>query len=286
MLNFIEVIKSDPSYYKQLSAGSLLMTEYNCPIERRYQDVWSEHNYFVYCFQGKKIWHTTNGSFELTEGKCVFVRKGAVIVEQFFDSNFCLLAFFMSDEFICETLRMRTELILSTFEPVPPVIKVCVDTTLLAFFHAILPFFSNKREPSSSLLELKFKELLYMISDNPDNSELLSYFYLLLRQPNEVSLKRVMEDNFRYNLKLEEFARLSNRSLSTFKRDFSKLFSQSPGKWLLERRLQHAKSLLQQTGKHVGDIAFESGFEDVSHFSRTFKELYGATPIEFRSSKY
>ena len=91
-----------------------------------------------------------------------------------------------------------------------------------------------------------------------------------------------MEDNFSYNLKLGEFARLSNRSLSAFKRDFRKEFKVSPGKWLLEKRLHHARHLLSNSGKTVSEAAFESGFENPSHFSRVFHEQFGLAPATLR----
>jgi len=283
MFNFLELIKQDTIYYKQLSAGELLVTEYNCPLESKYQDIWSHHNYFVYCLDGKKTWHTSDAMYELTKDKCIFVRKGAVIVEQNFDAQFCLIIFFVPDDFICDTLRSHSQRMLRTSDPVPPIMYVSPEPSLSAFFHSILPYFANSRTPDPALLELKFKELLLMIADNPSNEELLSYFCTLVHQPSEVSLQRVMEDNFCYNLKLEEYARLTSRSLSAFKRDFKKLYSQPPGKWLLERRLVHAKGLLERSSKQVGDIAFESGFEDLSHFSRSFREFFGKTPIESRT---
>ena len=87
-----------------------------------------------------------------------------------------------------------------------------------------------------------------------------------------------MNDNYCFNLKLEQYATLCNRSLSAFKRDFEKSFQCTPGKWLLEKRLQHAVHLLTNTGKNVGEAAFESGFENPSHFSRSFKEKFGMPP--------
>ncbi|MBK6483295.1 MAG: helix-turn-helix transcriptional regulator [Chitinophagaceae bacterium] len=82
-----------------------------------------------------------------------------------------------------------------------------------------------------------------------------------------------MEDNFCFNLKLEVFARLSNRSLSAYKRDFLRLYHTTPGKWLLEKRLHNAKHLLSHLGKTVAEAAYESGFENVSHFSRAYKNV-------------
>jgi transcriptional regulator GlxA family with amidase domain len=132
------------------------------------------------------------------------------------------------------------------------------------------------------LLKLKFRELFLTISDNPKNTELLSYFCSLLHAPQTVSLQRVMEDNYCFNLKLEEFAKLSNRSLSAYKRDFKKTFSTTPGKWLMEKRLNHAMHLLSNFNKTVADVSFETGFENPSHFSRAFRQYFGFSPVNVK----
>lgn len=88
-----------------------------------------------------------------------------------------------------------------------------------------------------------------------------------------------MEDNYCFNLSLEEYAKLCNRSLSAFKRDFQKHFNTSPGKWLMEKRLSHAMHLLNNLNRNVSEAAFESGFRNASHFSHVFKERYGITAV-------
>ena len=141
-----------------------------------------------------------------------------------------------------------------------------------------MPYFGNANDPDPYLLELKFRELILSIADNPRNKEIQSYFSSLLHQPQAVSLQKIMDDNYCYNLKLEEFAQLSNRSLSAFKRDFQKQFNTTPGKWLLKQRLNHAMHLLSNTSKTVSETAFESGFENPSHFSRSFRQYFGMAP--------
>jgi len=93
-----------------------------------------------------------------------------------------------------------------------------------------------------------------------------------------------MEKNFCFNLKLEDYADLSHRSLSTFKRDFKQQFNQSPGKWLSQRRVHYAANLVVNSNLSVSQVAFESGFEDLSHFSRVFKEIMGSNPSEYKKS--
>jgi AraC family transcriptional regulator, exoenzyme S synthesis regulatory protein ExsA len=93
-----------------------------------------------------------------------------------------------------------------------------------------------------------------------------------------------MELNFTYPMKLEEYARLSGRSLSLFKRDFKKIYNTAPGRWLTQKRIEYGRYLLQKTDKSVTDIALDCGLKNHSHFSRVFKEQYGITPIETKKA--
>lgn len=247
-------------------------------MQTRFADLWTQYNYLFYVIDGRKIWHTAKGPYDIQKDSCVFVRKGGFILEQFMDSGFCVLLFFIPDEFICDTLRTKSKPLPHYEVQYEPVMQLKPGETLKGFFHSMSSYFAETKEPDQSLLELKFKELILSIADTAENKELLSYFCSLMHEPQLSALKRVMEDNFCFNLKLEEYARLSNRSLSAFKRDFEKLFHCTPGKWLLEKRLYHARRLMESHYKTVGEAAFESGFQNPSHFSRAFKKQFGKAP--------
>ena len=91
-----------------------------------------------------------------------------------------------------------------------------------------------------------------------------------------------MECNCLYNLQLHEYARLCHRSLSSFKRDFHAAYGISPGRWLLEKRLEAAARLLIRSEKPVMDVAIESGFKNITHFDRVFKQHYNSSPLQYR----
>ncbi|WP_353959404.1 helix-turn-helix domain-containing protein [Mucilaginibacter aquaedulcis] len=74
------------------------------------------------------------------------------------------------------------------------------------------------------------------------------------------------------------FAFLTGRSLSAFKRDFKTIFYDSPGHWLLRKRLQEAYFLLSREGQKPADIYLDLGFESLSHFSVAFKKMFGCSP--------
>src|SRR5690606_37214533 len=93
----------------------------------------------------------------------------------------------------------------------------------------------------------------------------------------------VMEKNYMYNLTVEQFARMANRSLSVFKKEFFQYYHTTPGRWLTQKRLELAKSFLDAGKQNIGEVAFNSGFENLSHFSRGFKEKFGVTPTKMRT---
>ena len=290
MDNFLERVLQHPQYYRQFQCGNSLITAFTCPMEARlmksqFADLWTEYNYLFYVLEGRKTWHTAQGTYPIQQDSVVFVRKGGFILEQFVDTGFCVMLFFIPDKFICETLHTRSKPLMRHEPHFEPVMLLDPSETLKGFFQSMFSYFTETREPDETLLEIKFKELILNIADNATNKDLLAYFCSLLHEPQSVQLKRVMEDNFCYNLKLEVYAELSNRSLSAFKRDFEKLFQTSPGKWLLERRLHHALHLLRNAGKTVAEAAFESGFESSSHFSRAFKARFGKGPMEMKNER-
>jgi AraC-like DNA-binding protein len=57
---------------------------------------------------------------------------------------------------------------------------------------------------------------------------------------------------------------------------------------IMELRLQKARAMLEgveHAGRRISDIAFDCGFAELSHFSRTFRARFGASPVQFRRSK-
>lgn len=290
MINFYESVLQHPNYYRQFTCSDSLITVFNCPLEARlmkarFADMWSQYNYLFYVVEGDKIWHTALKSYKIGKETCVFVRKGAWIFENFLEKGFCVVLFFIPDKFICDTLKTKSKPLTGSTQEIEPVMVLDNSDTLSAFFLSISSYFSDVHEPDNSLLELKFKELILTIADNPNNAELLSYFCSLMNEPQLASLQRVMEDNYCFNLKLEQYAELSNRSLSTFKRDFQKLYKTKPGKWLLEQRLHHALRLLRDPHKTISEVSFECGFESISHFSRSFKARFDVTPSAVKQER-
>jgi len=283
MMNMYETIR-DNLHFNKFSVGKLLFVEYKCPIEEDVAGVWTPMDYFVHVVSGKKTWRTTQGSWTLERGQTLFFKKGVAIVHQDFKEDFCLLVFFVSDNFTRDVVKEVSGQLSSQNDRNPlhkGAIMVNGDMTLVAYFQSMLAYFTGTDKPADSLLTLKLKELIVSILLGGNNPELAGYFQSLLKSAAP-PLSQIMEANFCYNLGLEDFAKLSHRSLSSFKRDFQKYYNQPPGKWLLQKRLDYSAVLLKDPALNVSQVALDCGFEDLSHFSRAFKDKFGIPPAHYR----
>lgn len=284
MFNYFERVKSRPEIYNQLACRELLFVHYNCPMEVNIQDSWSQHNYIQYILSGKKAFHTPGRSWLMKGGHAFFVKKGACIIEKFFEEPLCIMTFFIPDSYLQSFMR---EIISSRqcgqAEPLKNelLIPLRVTSIMTAYFHSLIPYFYSETKPSEDLLELKFRELLLNILDHPENGELKNYMLHLL-SPRHESFQQVMEANCIYNLSLQDYAQMLNLSLSSFKRHFISLYKTTPGHWLQEQKLNHGYQLLVSTTKPINDISFESGFENSTHFTHLFKKRFGLSPLQYR----
>lgn len=283
MLNLVDAVRLNPSMNK-LEIGDFLFAEYTCGIGDEKIGIWAQSDYLVNVVTGKKTWHTSDGVWEAKRGESLFFKKGAAVVNQHFEVEFCLLMFFIPDDLIRSTVREFAGTVRSIRSQATPILsaaRVENDVALSAFFQSVRTYFSGQEKPSEAVLRLKAKELIVSILTSGRNLSLAAYFWNI-GDCDAPPVAETMEANFRFNLSLEEYARLCHRSLSSFKREFRARFQESPGKWLVRKRLDYSAALLRNSKMNVTEIAFESGFEDVSHFSRVFKERFQLPPMAYR----
>lgn len=286
MLNFYSAIKTSNRFSK-MEVSSLLFVEYTCMQEETRFGIWSDNNYFAFISSGKKMWRTIYNSYEVGEGEILFVKKGANLAHQFFEGDFCAIFVFIPDEFIKNFLRKNDTLLRIQKKAVfdqDAVIRIHRDELLQNYYQSIQSYLSLSQKPNEQLLILKFEELLLSLFSSSKHRALTDYFVSLCHD-QEYQLRRIMEANFAYNLKLEAYAELCNMSLSTFKRVFKQYYNTTPALWLKNKKLELAQHRLLSSDLSISDIAFECGFEDTSHFIRTFKEKYGHPPLKYRHER-
>ena len=284
MTNHYDFVKANPALFKQFSCKELLFLIIDCPPDFIRAEELIDHNCFLYVISGHHLLFSRERSWLISKGATVFIKKGGVGIQKVDEEPFCALMFYVPDSYIQLFLNDKAR-VFSSVGPTPVskdlLVNVETNEVLVTFFNSVLSYFYNDRQPPEELLELKFRELLLNIITNPANMELTAYLCKVFLSSTD-DLQDIMERNYLYNLSLDECARLCHRSLSKFKRDFDATFGTSPGKWIQEKRLQYARSLLLNSMKPIGDVVLESGFTNVAHFDRVFKKCFGNSPLQYR----
>lgn len=81
---------------------------------------------------------------------------------------------------------------------------------------------------------------------------------------------------------VERLARVSGISEAHFARSFKQAFGVPPHRYLLTRRIERATALLRDTDLPVTEIAFQTGWESLGTFGRTFRDVTGGSPSAVR----
>jgi len=79
-------------------------------------------------------------------------------------------------------------------------------------------------------------------------------------------------------------ADVSGVSPTHFARSFKQAFGLPPHRYLLTRRIERAVALLRETDLPITDIAFQTGWESLGTFGRTFRDITGENPAAVRES--
>jgi AraC-like DNA-binding protein len=197
------------------------------------------------------------------------------------DPGAIIYGFLMKDAFIREAIR-EIGLKPSPFPSHQRVYLLKQNQILKGFFDSIAIYLKGGEDIDKELLKLKTREaILGILKDDPENLAAFSQF----AHPERAELAEFMEHHYVQKVSVEELARMSGRSLSTFKRDFKQLFNETPHRWVMKKRLLKARDLLLQTPKTASQIYLEVGFEDLAHFSRKFKKEFGKTPTEAKAQR-
>ena len=82
---------------------------------------------------------------------------------------------------------------------------------------------------------------------------------------------------------VQRLARVSAVSEAHFARSFKQAFGIPPHRYLLTRRIERATALLRDTDLSITEVAFETGWESLGTFGRTFRDVTGESPSACRA---
>jgi AraC-like DNA-binding protein/mannose-6-phosphate isomerase-like protein (cupin superfamily) len=91
-----------------------------------------------------------------------------------------------------------------------------------------------------------------------------------------------IQNHYMERTSLDEIAAAGNVGKTLCAKLFKKYASKTPGEYLIYYRIQKSIDLLTKTNMSITEISYATGFSSASHYTKTFREMIGCTPLKFR----
>jgi len=152
------------------------------------------------------------------------------------------------------------------------------------YIEGLLFYFENPTLVKEELMILKFKEIILLLLNTKEAPAIVEIMHNLF-SPKTFSFKEIIEAHIFSPLSITDLAQLTNSSLASFKREFKKIYRDSPASYIKSKRLEKAAELLVVSTLAISSIAYDCQFNDIAHFSNSFKTKFGLTPSQYRLSQ-
>ncbi|MBC9911704.1 helix-turn-helix domain-containing protein [Chitinophaga varians] len=171
----------------------------------------------------------------------------------------------------------------STQTSAEPFVLFEKDEFLVSFIHSLDCMLRSGQAIHPDLRKVKLEELfLYLAIHSPEQMQRMRNMHT--EAGEDLMIRQAVTSHMDHSITVEELAFLCNMSLSSFKRKFARMYGNSPNRWLLEKRMERAATMLRQDNRKASEIYYELGYENLSSFIQSFKQIYGITPKQYQLS--
>ncbi|MBU2928848.1 helix-turn-helix domain-containing protein [Winogradskyella psychrotolerans] len=246
------------------------------------QQIILNQNTFSFLIEGNKEVIFDNSDLSIDNRKFLIMKSGHCLMTEKLSEikNYRSILLFFSNETLSKFIQ-KFELNNNEPNENKSIYSFEYDKFIKRFVDSLVDISKLSKTVQKKIIEVKFEEImlylielhgthiLYSLTSNNDNFT--------------QNFTRTVESNQLKKLTLKELAFLCNMSVSTFKREFEKHYSESPIKWFQNKRLEHAYYLLNQKHKKSSEIYFEVGYENLSSFIQAYKSKYNKTPKQHQT---
>jgi len=169
--------------------------------------------------------------------------------------------------------------------PVTQFVAQMAATNLIKhYIDGVKGMFKNKEAVTDDILILKLREIILLLMQTEDMPK-VSQIIRSLFSERSFTFKETVEAYLFTPATIENLATLTNTSLSTFKREFIKIYGKTPHRYIMERRIEKVAHLLKVSDDSISEIGYECGFTSPAHLTRVFKTKFKKTPTQYRLSQ-
>lgn len=229
-----------------------------------------KQNCLIYVLKGQKILHFDKNEKTINKNQMLFLKSGKYIMSEILDNHYESLIFFYSDEFIHEFIKKYN---ISPSNTKINNFDIKVDNVLHNIILSIVPYFQANTQ-NEEILKLKLEEIfLNILHANVTFKKFISLFF------NEnINFVNLVEQNAHKFNCTKDFTKFFKLSENAFREKFRQNFHTTPKKWLNQKKLHYAKTLLKSNELNVTQVCQKVGYNDISWFIQSFKKEFGYTP--------
>lgn len=246
------------------------------------QQIILNQNTFSFLIEGNKEVIFDNSDLSIDNRKFLIMKSGHCLMTEKLSEikNYRSILLFFTNETLSKFIQ-KFDLNNIEHKEYKSVYSFKYDKFIKRFVDSLIDVSRLPKTIQKKLIEVKFEEImLYLVEIHGTH-----ILYSLTANNGNLTqnFTRTIESNQLKKLTLKELAFLCNMSISTFKREFEKNYSESPIKWFQNKRLEHAHYLLHKKHKKSSEIYFEVGYENLSSFTQAYKSKYNITPKQHQA---
>lgn len=245
-----------------------------------------EQNMFTFLLDGEKTVHFAGTQVTVQPHQFVLLAAGNCLMSEKIaahNADYHSILLLFSNQELADFFDRHSPL-LGTFSKqsgTHPFLRFEKDVFLTNFVHSLDYMLADDKIFHPALQKIKLEELfLYLATQYP--GQLQQIRNMSYEGGEEFMIRQAVTSHIESNITVEELAFLCNMSLSSFKRRFARIYGNSPNKWLLEKRMERAAKMLRYDNRKASEIYFELGYENLSSFIQSFKQIYGITPKQYQ----
>lgn len=155
------------------------------------------------------------------------------------------------------------------------------NSNVYAYLNIMLEEITHKKDNYETVCQNLLEVLLICMLRNDDLSIVKSTNTLLSRECTQI--KNFLDSNYSENITLDTLAAITHMNKYYMAHAFTRYTGLSPINYLIQKRIQEGKSLLESTSHSIAQISAMLGFSSQSYFSQAFKKATGRTPVQYRN---
>lgn len=266
--------------------GKCLIEKLVIETPYRHKAVFQEEACFLHFSSGNALINAATERVEIISGESILLKCGnyfADFIEKAPKGHCEVFAIHLYPEILKDLFQNEIATFVLQQSQSKQIRKLVSSETISKFISGMSIYFEQPELVNPTLLMIKLKELILLILQSDQCNEIMQLFSYLFDN-RKAQLQEIINTHLFSKLSVNELASLSGFSVSTFKREFYNHFEDTPINYIKKKRLEAGAKLLLISSKGISEIAYEVGFEDTSHFSRSFLQVYGQSPSQYRAN--